>query len=188
MRPHLGMSKLEYLHKQRLAQCLPARLRAEAIHSGFYTTSNVGLQSKLGFSEVWSSMEDYPNSSMMGGKEPSGARKRTKSRLRWPKNWWTRSTAALLKGRSAGQYNWLGDHDFFGLPKARGNLRPAHPTQPNPTCGAALCVTPHRTAPHRTAPHRTHDRAAPQRLESTAWRGRRATSSRPGASAASSCT
>ena len=82
MRPHLGTSKLEYSHQQRLAQCLPARLRAEAIHSGFYTTSNVGLQRKLGFGEVWSSMEDYPNSSRLAGKEPSGARKRAKSRLR----------------------------------------------------------------------------------------------------------
>ena len=138
MRPHLGMDKLEYSHQQRLAQCLPARLRAEAIHSGFYTTSNVGLQRKLGFGEVWSSMEDYSNSSRLAGKEPSGARKRAKSRLRWPEKWWKNSTAALLKGRSAGQYNWLGDHDFFGLPKARGTLRSARPTQPNPTQPAAL--------------------------------------------------
>ena len=25
----------------------------------------------------------------------------------------------LLRGRTAGRYNWLADHDFFGLPKVR---------------------------------------------------------------------
>ena len=153
MRPHLGMDKLEYSHQQRLAQCLPARLRAEAIHSGFYTTSNVGMQHKLGFGEVWSSMDDYPNSSMLAYKKPSGARKRTKTRLRWPKQWWKRGTAALLQGRSAGQYNWLGDHDFFGLPKARGTLRPARP--PNSTRPNLRRCTVRHTPPHRTAPHRS---------------------------------
>ena len=64
MRPSLGMTKLEYSHKARLKQCLPARLREASIHSGFYTTSNVGLQRKLGFSELWSSMEDYLNSTL----------------------------------------------------------------------------------------------------------------------------
>ena len=24
-----------------------------------------------------------------------------------------------MHGRADGQYNWLGDHDYFGLPKAR---------------------------------------------------------------------
>ena len=119
MRPSLGMTKLEYSHKARLAQCLPARLREASIHSGFYTTSNVGLQRKLGFSELWSSMEDYLNRSTLGGSETRGARKRAKKRLRWPASWWRRSSASLLLGRAAGQYNWLGDHDYFGLPKAR---------------------------------------------------------------------
>ena len=117
MRPSLGMTKLEYSHKARLKQCLPARLREASIHSGFYTTSNVGLQRKLGFSELWSSMADFLNSTL--GRQTRGARKRAKKRLRWPASWWRQSSAALLHGRADGQYNWLGDHDYFGLPKAR---------------------------------------------------------------------
>ena len=139
MRPSLGMTKLEYSHKARLKQCLPARLREASIHSGFYTTSNVGLQRKLGFTELWSSMEDYLNSSTLG-RETRGARKRAKKRLRWPASWWRQSSAALLHGRADGQYNWLGDHDYFGLPKARDfiaalTLPPSVPVPltPNPT-------------------------------------------------------
>jgi len=118
MQPPLGTSKVQYEHKRRLAQCLPALLRAEGIHSAFYTTSNVGVQRALGFAEVWSSVEDYDSLHAKPG-QPTAARKRAKKRLRWPRRWWKRTTAALLDGRSNGQYNWLGDHDYFGLPKAR---------------------------------------------------------------------
>lgn len=127
MRPHLGMDKSEYSHPQRLSGCLPALLRAEGIHSAFYTTSNVGHQRKLGFGEVWSSMEDYASANRTHARAGKMVpRKRVKKRMRWPKQWWRLSTAALLRGRSAGQYNWLGDHDFFSLPKARGNPAPLH--------------------------------------------------------------
>ena len=146
MQPPLGTSKVQYEHKRRLAQCLPALLRAEGIHSAFYTTSNVGVQRALGFAEVWSSVEDYDSLHAKPG-QPTAARKRAKKRLRWPRHWWKSTTAALLDGRSNGQYNWLGDHDYFGLPKARGTLRP-----PAPTCPACpACPTLRRCAVHRAS-------------------------------------
>ena len=130
MRPHLGMDKPEYSDKERLARCLPAEVRAAGIHSAFYTTSNVGVQKELGFGEVWSSAEDYTKgdwrSSTEDQKKYPGERigtRDTTGLIQWPRKEWRRnSSAELLRGRTAGQYNWLGDHDFFGLPKVRGTL------------------------------------------------------------------
>ena len=110
MRPHLGMGKFEYLHRGRLEQCMPARLKGEAIHSAFYTTSNAGLQRGLGFAEVWSSVEDMAD---------AAPRKRQARRIRWPADWWHLNTTSLMRARADGVYNWLGDHDYFMLPKAR---------------------------------------------------------------------
>ena len=141
MRPHLGMDKPDYSDKQRLARCLPAELRAAGIHSAFYTTSNVGLQKDLGYGEVWSSVEDYTvgdwRSSTEDQNKYPGERigtRDTTGRILWPPGeWWRNTTAELLRGRTAGLYNWLGDHDYFGLPKARVTCAPAfawHRTAP----------------------------------------------------------
>ena len=127
MRPHLGMDKPDYSDKQRLARCVPAELRAAGIHSAFYTTSNVGDQTKLGFEEVWSSMEDYTvgdwRRSAADFQKYPGERigdRQVTGVVPWPAGeWWRHNTSELLRGRTAGRYNWLGDHDFFGLPKVR---------------------------------------------------------------------
>ena len=167
MRPHLGMDKPDYSDKQRLARCLPAELRAAGIHSAFYTTSNVGLQKDLGYGEVWSSVEDYTvgdwRSSTEDQNKYPGERigtRDTTGRILWPPGeWWRNTTAELLRGRTAGLYNWLGDHDYFGLPKARVTLCPG------------VCVAPHRTT-----------------ASAVSLRGRCAISSRRRANAGSSYT
>jgi hypothetical protein len=123
------MKKSEYSHKRRLSRCLPALLRDEGIHAAFYTTSNLGSQRKLGFAEVWSSVEEE-------NARHATPRKRGKSprfsqdpelaeRIHWPADWWKNNTASLLRARTEGQYNWLGDHDFFGLPKVQHARDPA---------------------------------------------------------------
>jgi len=175
MRPHLGMDKPEYSDKQRLARCLPAELRAAGIHSAFYTTSNVGLQKELGYKEVWSSVEDYTVGDWRSSAEDQrkypgeriGNRDPNPNLFPWPPQWWRNTTAELLRGRTAGLYNWLGDHDFFGLPKARDILCPGFCVAP-----PGLCACP----PLRTT------------ASAVALRGRCAISSRRRASAGSSYT
>ena len=116
-RPKLGMAKAEYLSQQRLAQCLPHRLRAHGgVRSAYFTPSNVGLQPQLGFDELWSSVDEVRGTTTTG---QATARKRAKVRIKWPRAWSRHSTRALLRLRDGGQYNWLGDHDYFALPKVR---------------------------------------------------------------------
>jgi hypothetical protein len=123
MRPPLGMKKTEYSHKRRLSRCLPALLRDEGIHAAFYTTSNSGFQRKLGFAEVWSSVEEenakYATPRKRGKSPRYSQNPEFAERIHWPADWWKKDTASLLRARTEGQYNWLGDHDFFGLPKVR---------------------------------------------------------------------
>ena len=120
------MKKTEYSHKRRLSRCLPALLRHEGIHAAFYTTSNAGSQRKLGFAEVWSSAEEenakYATPRKRGTSPRYSQNPEFAERIHWPADWWKNDTASLLRARTEGQYNWLGDHDFFGLPKVRGAL------------------------------------------------------------------
>ena len=147
LRPYAGLARREYDDDARKrAACLPNKLAARGVHTAFYTTSNVGYQSGLGFAELWSGVEQWPPpdiaataatdgsaagtggvgssgggvGSSGGGGSGSSSRSGSSSSKAWPREWWhyARNASEIQPGvgPAAKARNWLGHHDAYGLP------------------------------------------------------------------------